>query len=184
PFPGGTSVEKMKRHRMKYPDPISDFNPTVPAEFARIVERLMEKSPSRRYADAAAARDALRPWAAGDPETPFDVDPDQAEAEAVLAAERCQKDPGKFFESVPVVVFAEKGRKSGRLAVTDNESDSIVEEKKAFPLWIVLIPAALAVMCLGAALTGVLLYLLKPVLSPHRNAKTGKNSAVRPASCV
>jgi len=161
PFPGGTSVEKMKRHRTKYPDPISDFNPTVPAEFARIVERLMEKSPSRRYSTAAAARDALRPWASEDPETPLDRDPDQSEAEVVLELERSQKDPGKFFESVPVVVFAEKGRKSGRLPVADSGSESVEEEKKLLPLWVIVIPAALAVMCLGAALTGVLLYLLK-----------------------
>jgi eukaryotic-like serine/threonine-protein kinase len=163
PFPGGTSVEKMKRHRTKYADPISDFNPTVPAEFARVVERLMEKNPARRYASAAAARDALRPWSAGDPETPLDVDPDQSEAEVVLELERSQKDPGAFFESVPVVVFADKGRKSGRHAVADSGSDSgsLVREKKAFPIWAILIPAGIGVMCLAAALTGLLLYLLK-----------------------
>jgi eukaryotic-like serine/threonine-protein kinase len=166
PFPGGTSVEKMKRHRTKYADPISDFNPTVPAEFARIVERLMEKNPARRYATAAAARDALRPWTAGDPETPLDVDPDQTEAEVVLELERSQKDPGAFFESVPVVVFADKRRKSGRLAVPDPDSDSgsVVpeeSEKKSFPIWAILIPAGIALMCLGAGLTGLILYLLK-----------------------
>ena len=47
PFPGGTSQEKMKRHRTEHPDPLTDFNPTVPAEFARVVQKLMEKSPTR-----------------------------------------------------------------------------------------------------------------------------------------
>jgi len=161
PFPGGTSVEKMKRHRTKYADPISDFNPTVPAEFARVVERLMEKNPARRYPTAAAARDALRPWTAGDPQTPLDVDPDQTEAEVVLELERSQKDPGAFFESVPVVVFADKGRKSARHRVPDSDSGSVELEKKSFPIWAILIPAGLAIMCLGAALTGLVLYLLK-----------------------
>jgi len=163
PFPGGTSVEKMRRHRTKYPDPISDFNPTVPAEFSRIVERLMEKDPKRRYPTSAAVRDALRPWAAGAPETPLDVDPDQTEAEVVLELERAQTDPGAFFETVPVVVFADKARKSGRLPVPDTESqsESKVEVRKPVPLWLILIPAGLALMCLGAGVTGLILYLLK-----------------------
>lgn len=159
PFPGGTSLEKMKRHRTQHPDPISEFNPTVPAEFARIVERLMEKSPTRRYQTAAAVRDALRPWSAGEPETPMDVDPDQTEAQAVLELERTQKDAGSFFETIPVVVFADQSKRDSD---TDEESaDLNAPAKKAFPLWLLLIPAGLLVMCLGAALTGLVLYLVK-----------------------
>src|SRR5262245_11842894 len=45
PFPGGTSQQKMQRHRTEFPESIPDLNPTVSAEFARIVERLMEKDP-------------------------------------------------------------------------------------------------------------------------------------------
>ncbi|HJZ90035.1 MAG TPA: hypothetical protein VKE40_04135, partial [Gemmataceae bacterium] len=160
PFPGGTSVDKMRRHRTKYADPISDVNPTVPVEFSRIVERLMEKAPGRRFQTAAAAREALLPWTSGDPETPLDVDPDQTEAEVVLEIERAQKDPGAFFETVPVVVFADKARKSGRLEVPEPESESR-EVKRPFPLWLVLIPAGLLLMCLGATITLTILYLIK-----------------------
>ena len=63
PFPGGTSQEKMKRHRTEHPDPLTDFNPTVPVEFARVVQKLMEKVPARRYPTAKAA--AGRPTAVG-----------------------------------------------------------------------------------------------------------------------
>ena len=93
----------------------------------------------------------------------MDVDPDQTEAEVVLELERSQKDPGAFFESVPVVVFADKGRKSARLKTPDDNSDSASEllPTKPFPLWAILIPAGLGVMCLGALVTGLLLYLLK-----------------------
>ena len=165
PFPGGTSQEKMRRHRTEHPDPLTDFNPTVPVEFARVVQKLMEKVPGRRYQTAKAARDALRPWATTEPETPYDVDPDQTEAEVVLELERTQKDPGAFFESVPVVVFADKARRSGRLpAVRDEPDEDDAPRRKAkggVPLWLVLVPAGLAVMCLGAALMGVVLYLIK-----------------------
>jgi serine/threonine protein kinase len=165
PFPGGTSQEKMKRHRTEHPDPLTDFNPTVPIEFARVVQKLMEKVPARRYQNAKAVRDALQPWAAADPETPYDVDPDQTEAEVVLELERTQKDPGAFFESVPVVVFADKARRSGRLpaAVREDEESGSQGRKtnRGIPPWWVLLPAGLAVMCLGAGLMGLILYLLK-----------------------
>jgi serine/threonine protein kinase len=52
PFPGGTSIEKMKRHRTEFPDPVSYGNPTVDVEFSRIVEKLMEKKPDHRFRDA------------------------------------------------------------------------------------------------------------------------------------
>jgi serine/threonine protein kinase len=165
PFPGGTSQEKMKRHRTEHPDPLTDFNPTVPVEFARIVQKLMEKAPGRRYQTAKAVRDALRPWAASDPETPYDVDPDQTEAELVRELERTQEDPCAFFESVPVVVFADKARRSGRLpaAAPDGDEDESPKGMRlgGVPLWLILIPVGLSVMCLGAGLMGLVLYLLK-----------------------
>jgi serine/threonine protein kinase len=166
PFPGGTSQEKMKRHRTEAADPLTDFNPTVPIEFTRVVEKLMEKIPGRRYQTAKAAREALLPWAADDPRTPMDVDPDQTAAEAVMELERSYTDPGSFFESVPVVVFADKTKKSAKLSKPVVEEEVEVDErerkpKKSFPFWLLLIPAGMAVMCLGAGVMGLLLYLFK-----------------------
>jgi serine/threonine protein kinase len=59
PFPGGTTREKVRRHRH---DPPREL-PGVPAEFARIVYRLMAKSPAERPASAAAVRELLLPFA-------------------------------------------------------------------------------------------------------------------------
>lgn len=166
PFPGGTSQDKMRQHRTEHPDPLTDFNPTVPVEFARIVQKLMEKSPARRYPTARAAREALLPWSTAEPETPYDVDPDLTEAEVVLELERTQKDPGAFFESVPVVVFADKARRSGRLPTAGRDDhngndDTGPKPRSRVPLWPILVPAGLAVMCLGAGLMGLALYLFK-----------------------
>ncbi|MBO0700605.1 MAG: serine/threonine protein kinase, partial [Zavarzinella sp.] len=158
PFPGGTSVQKMKRHRSEYAEPISDLNPTVPAEFSRVVARLMEKDPRRRYQTAAAARDALRAWA--EPGSiSEDRDPDQTEAEVVQELERSFTDPGAFFETIPAAVFTEPTRKGRRPPRDEDESD--VRETKPVPIWLILIPAGVMVMCLAAACTGLLLYLLK-----------------------
>jgi serine/threonine protein kinase len=67
PFPGGTSVQKIMKHRTARPDPIEELNPDVPSEFARLVRRFMAKDPSRRPASADAARELLLPWAAPEP---------------------------------------------------------------------------------------------------------------------
>lgn len=167
PFPGGTSIDKMKRHRKEYAAPLSDFNPTIPVEFSRIVERLMEKLPDARYRTAAALRDALRHWTSGDPERPMDVDPEQSEAEVVLELERTQKDPGEFFESVPVVVFAGKGTRTKRRRDRNEEesdddwSNDDRGEQKSVPLWLWLVPVALVLMVLAGGTMALVLYLMK-----------------------
>jgi serine/threonine protein kinase len=161
PFPGGTSIEKMKRHRTEYAQPLSDLNPTIPFDFSRVVEKLMEKSPQHRYRSAAVVRDALRPWAVGDPDTPMDVDPEQTEAEVVMELERAVKDPGAFFETIPVAVFADKRKRSTSRTNDDQDDADDVPPRRSFPLWLLLIPAALLLVCLGAGAMGLVLYLLK-----------------------
>ena len=160
PFPGGTSIEKMKRHQRDYPDPISDFNPTVPAEFTRIIDRLMEKGPSHRFQTARAVRDALVRWTAGDAERPMDVDPEQTEAEVVLELERTQKDPSAFFETIPVVVFADKGKR-GEAREADETDPSSEGERKPIPLWMILVPGISIILCLAGGIVALLIHWLK-----------------------
>jgi serine/threonine protein kinase len=62
PFPGGTSMQKLLRHRTEEPMPIVDFDPTMPIDFAGIVRRMMAKRKQDRYPNAAALRAALAPW--------------------------------------------------------------------------------------------------------------------------
>ena len=59
----GQPVEKMVAHQKKQPTPLRELNPDVRKELARVVERLMQKSPQARYADAAEAAKALKPLA-------------------------------------------------------------------------------------------------------------------------
>ncbi|HTU17355.1 MAG TPA: serine/threonine-protein kinase [Gemmataceae bacterium] len=63
PFPDGTAVEKMMSHQHKQPTPIKELNPDVPDELVEVVERLMKKSPTDRYASCGELLDALRPFA-------------------------------------------------------------------------------------------------------------------------
>jgi WD40 repeat protein len=58
PFPGGTAIDKIVRHAGGAPEPISRCRPDLPAELARVVEKMMARKPEERYqapAEVAAA---------------------------------------------------------------------------------------------------------------------------------
>ncbi len=59
----GQPVEKMMGHQTKQPTPLPKLDPDVRKELAGIVDRLMQKSPQARYADAGEAAKALKPLA-------------------------------------------------------------------------------------------------------------------------
>jgi len=64
PFPTGNSVEKMMAHQTKKPCPISELAPGTPDALVRVLERLMEKQPEKRYpatSDVVMALQALLP---------------------------------------------------------------------------------------------------------------------------
>ncbi|CAN5137742.1 N/A [soil metagenome] len=63
PFPGGTVKEKLRRHKHEDAVPLSSVRPDLPADFTAIIERLMAKQPSQRYANCRDVANALRPWA-------------------------------------------------------------------------------------------------------------------------
>jgi serine/threonine protein kinase len=67
PFPGGSSKEKVLRHRVEMPMPLLKLRPGLPSGFVTLVERLMSKDPEGRPANAAEAAEELRAWAEGDP---------------------------------------------------------------------------------------------------------------------
>ncbi len=73
PFPGGTKTQKIARHRKEEPAPVTELNPTVPAEFAALVHRMMAKRPADRFASADALRQALVPWIGSDPGLPVEA---------------------------------------------------------------------------------------------------------------
>jgi serine/threonine-protein kinase len=49
PFPGGTVLQKLLQHQEEPPPDVRSLNPQVPAELARIINKLMAKDRDRRY---------------------------------------------------------------------------------------------------------------------------------------
>src|SRR5262249_22546661 len=59
PFPGGTALEKLLKHRLEEPEAIERLRPGVPPAVAAVVRTLMAKRPEDRYPSASAASEAL-----------------------------------------------------------------------------------------------------------------------------
>lgn len=62
PFPEGSLAQRLLAHQTKQPKSITTVRPDVPVSFARILERMMAKSPDDRPPSAKAARRDLRGW--------------------------------------------------------------------------------------------------------------------------
>ncbi len=90
PFPGGSSRDKVRRHRNEEPRPLLELAPSVPADFARLVEQMMAKEPKERPPSAAAVEEELRAWATDAPILPLDRREDPWYVEAVAALEQAE----------------------------------------------------------------------------------------------
>jgi serine/threonine protein kinase len=82
PFPGGSAMKKIMRHRNEEPIPATQLNPTVPSGFNAILQKMMAKRPDDRFQSAEALRTAFLPWIGNEPSLPMDLgfqEIDQAE---------------------------------------------------------------------------------------------------------
>lgn len=103
PFPGGTSQQKIRWQRSETAPPLASINPAVPAEFARLVEQLMEKKPTDRPPSAAVVRAVLLKWA-GESVTRAASGPDpHTVKEAVAEFDRRTFDPS-LWDTAPVAL--------------------------------------------------------------------------------
>ncbi len=59
PFPGGTLIQKLDRHRWEEPEPVERLRPEVSPELRAVLRRLMAKRPEDRYQTPAEAALAL-----------------------------------------------------------------------------------------------------------------------------
>src|SRR5437660_5631208 len=89
PFPGGTPLEKIQRHRFEDPTPVPQLNPAIPPGFIGLLRKLMAKNPEQRFATAAEVQQKLTEWAS-ESSTPLDKQGDREYQEAVAALEAAE----------------------------------------------------------------------------------------------
>src|SRR5262245_581938 len=69
PFPDGPADADFA-HRRRDPDPIREIRPEVPAEMARVLERMIARDRTARYACPAEVVESLGPWCDHTPPVP------------------------------------------------------------------------------------------------------------------
>jgi serine/threonine protein kinase len=112
PFPGGSALEKIKRHREEDPVPIPQLNPAVAPAFIGLVRKMMAKNPAERFASAAEVRESLLAWASGDSLLPLDHQGDKEYQDAVIALETTEPPPELSEEVIPIgIPVAGRGRR-------------------------------------------------------------------------
>jgi serine/threonine protein kinase len=145
PFPGGTSREKVMRHRSETPTPLVQLAPGLPAGFIDLVERMMAKDPANRPGSAASAEAELRAWAAGEVVQPLDRPEDLAFDELDIMRQA----PGSSeysLVSLPTVEIM----------------DSPLPEVRPVPFWVFpFLAAGLALLAVVALLAGLILLLAR-----------------------
>ncbi len=87
PFPGGDTLQKIRRHRQEEPTPVEQLNPTVPAGFVDLLRRLMAKRPEERPESAKAVRLELLHWTSGEQVLPMDQEGDLNYRQALIEIE-------------------------------------------------------------------------------------------------
>jgi hypothetical protein len=73
PFPEGTMLDKLLAHRQGTPRPLSDFRKDLPPGLDRVIQRMMDRDPARRYQTPAELAEALRPFLAAPKRPPWRV---------------------------------------------------------------------------------------------------------------
>jgi serine/threonine protein kinase len=98
PFPGGTSTDKIYKHRNEVPPQLSALRPDVPMDFADIIHRMMAKDPGLRLPTARVVVEALRPWALTQVLQPLDR-PDDSEFRLAVAALQTAEGSTEFAQA-------------------------------------------------------------------------------------
>jgi serine/threonine protein kinase len=142
PFPGGTNKDKIRRHRHEEPVALEELRPGLPADFAAMVQRMMDKDPAKRYPSAIAVAEDLRAWAAGEPVLPLDRPEDAEYADAVDSVRAASPPSSEFSVSLPDLRLPE-------------------EEIAHRPLWLVPLLVALGLVLLGLLFVVVAVLLLR-----------------------
>jgi eukaryotic-like serine/threonine-protein kinase len=152
PFPGGTALEKIHRHRTIDPTPIPELNPSVAPAFIGIVRKMMAKQPKQRFASAGELREKLLQWGSEDLALPLDERGDSAYQEAVLALEHAVPSSELLLEALPVQPIPAAAEESlDILEVVPEPPQAPAPARDQLTKWLVAAVGVLSLMLIGVA---------------------------------
>jgi serine/threonine protein kinase len=175
PFPGGTPLEKIQRHRSEEPTPLPQLNPALPPRFVGLVRKMMARKPEQRFATAAEVQAQLLPWATSERALPLDKPEDEAYQKAVAVLEAAVPGADLIAAVIPLTsdsataqnlptaeLIAPAPRKPSRRASAAALISSVKKPSSPPPpAWLLPLLAGLGALVVGGLGLLVLLLLLK-----------------------
>ena len=116
PFPGGTALEKIQRHRKDEPVPIAAAEPGSSGRFRRPGAKDDGQEPRPPLPLAAEVREKLLPWASGGVVLPLDHQGDREYQQAVAELESAEVPLDLIAEVIPVGIPVPPKRYTGQEA--------------------------------------------------------------------
>ncbi len=150
PFPGGTSKDKIHRHRLEEPIPIEELRPDLPPGLGDVVRRMMAKDPARRYQSAIDVAEALQTWAHDEPALPPDSPEDSGYVNAVEAL-RTEAPSGEY--SLPPLELPDEASEVPQAALP-------TAGRRTMPVWLL---ALLCALGLWLGVLAILVFVLRGV---------------------
>ncbi len=105
PFPGGSALERIQRHKVEEPLHVGALNPAVPAAFGEVVMRMIAKDPDDRYFTAAAVEEELHEWSRDEPARPLDQRTDREYEDAIASLEAQEPSRELMGDVIPVGIL-------------------------------------------------------------------------------
>jgi serine/threonine protein kinase len=166
PFPGGTPLQKLRRHQDAEPRPAETLRPDLPGGLASVLRRMMAKRPEDRYQTPGEVAETLASWAQPGPPPPLGeaVEPaspagDRTPLEALPTLTTSPPSPGEPADPA-------EGAKTVLSARSRSTSDPAAPRRPAWGqrrAW--LVAAGLAALLVGAVAVGFVLF--RPDKSEH-----------------
>jgi serine/threonine protein kinase len=162
PYPGGTALEKIQRHRGEDPVPVPQLNAAVPPAFIGLLRKMMAKDPEQRFATAAEVREKLLPWASGAVVLPLDRQGDREYQQAVAELESAEVPLELIAEVIPVGIPVPPKRYAGQEASPDTVApvQSPLEARGRFGTPLRLLVGIAVLFLIGLGLGALLLFVL------------------------
>ncbi len=157
PFPGGTSKEKIYRHRREEPTPLLRLRPDLPRGFITLITRLMVKNPVERISTAGEVEEQLLRWANEQAQpTEYDL---VLDVDAAVAALQERGSTPEFAWANLMEAAPDAAGQSGEVPQVTPVEANKEEPKTASPVlyWLAVAGASLLLLALLGLLIGLLL---------------------------
>jgi eukaryotic-like serine/threonine-protein kinase len=171
-FPEGKATQKLIWHQTRQPTPLRQLRREVPAELARVIERMIDKKRQRRYQTVAEVIEGLTPWTMTPVSLPCEEEMPRL-SPAVRAALVAEAESGSSLSSGSSGVSPYSGYGRGQNAMTSSSPPAMAGTTRRFAFLNQRLASSVLLLVLGMFTgTGLRIILHRTATTPPRAETT------------